>query len=52
MGFNGEMTEELVTALNANATLPEGAALEYDATSKTLGVRMPRKKLGLLLVVQ
>ena len=52
MGFSGEMTEELVTALNANATLPEGAALEYDATSKTLGVRMPRKKLGLLLVVQ
>lgn len=50
--FNGEMTAELVAALNAHATLPEGAALEYDSTTKTLGVRMPRKKLGLFLVVK
>ena len=50
--FNSEMTAELVASLNANATLPEGAALEYDSAKKVLGVRMPRKKLGMMLIVQ
>lgn len=51
-GFKDEMTSERVATLNANAVLPEGAQLEYDATTKTLGVRMPRVKLGLFLVVE
>ena len=51
-GFGDLMTAERVATLNANAVLPEGAQLEYDATAKTLGVRMPRKKLGLFLVVK
>lgn len=50
--FNDEMTAELVASLNANATLPEGAALEYDSAKKVLGVRMPREKLGMMLIVQ
>lgn len=52
MNFNGEMTPELVAALNANAELPEDMELVYRAEQKggTLCVKVPRKPIGLLML--
>ena len=51
-GFGGEMTSTLLAALKENATLPNGTELVYDESTKTLGLHVIPKKLGIILMFE
>lgn len=51
-GFGGEMNSTLLATLNDNATLPNGTELVYDETTKTLGLHVIPKKLGIIFTFE